>query len=68
MKMKSFLIDAPTVTAFWVTANTEQEAIDALYEATAMMEFRFQIGQETPIELIDFTIRGDQLRQSLCPR
>ncbi|CAN7360878.1 hypothetical protein LJR251_002090 [Rhizobium rhizogenes] len=65
--MKSFLIDAPTAAAFWVTANTEREAIDALYQTMVMMELRFQTGKDTPIELIDFTTRGEPKVLECCP-
>ncbi|WP_208246471.1 hypothetical protein WGT02_31110 (plasmid) [Rhizobium sp. T1470] len=55
--MKQYLIDAPTVTAFLMTAESEDKAIAALYDITTLMELRIQIGEDVPIELIDFTIR-----------
>ena len=58
--MNRYLIDVPTLTSVWVTARTAAEAVEALHVATADMELRFQIGStENPIELINFTCRGE---------
>lgn len=58
--MNRYLIDVPTLTSVWVTARTAEEATEALLVATADMELRIQIGsRENPIELINFTCRGE---------
>jgi hypothetical protein len=58
--MKEYLIDVPTLTSVWVTARSAAEAIAALQFATKNLELRIPIGtNENPIELIDFTLRGE---------
>ncbi len=48
----------PTLTSFWVTAPSEEDAIAALYAATDDLELRLQIGKPSrPIELINTTCR-----------
>ncbi len=60
--MKEFLIDMPTLTSFWVTAASEEAAIEALYEATAELELRLHIGtKKNPVELINTTCRHGEL-------
>jgi len=56
--MKQYLFDVPTLTSFWVDAESEEEALHALDAIARGVELRIQIGGKTPIEFVDFTIRG----------
>ena len=55
--VKQFLIDINTVTTFWVTATSEEKALEALKDATRALELRLQIGRTQPIEFVDLTWR-----------
>ena len=58
--MKRYLVDMPTMTSYWITALSEEEAMDALYIATKDVELRIEIGDDQiPIEVINFTCRGE---------
>lgn len=60
--MKTFLIDMPTMTSFWVTAGSEELAIAALYAATDGLELRLHIGDDdNAIEMVDTTCRHGEL-------
>jgi len=48
--VKQFLIDINTVTTFWVTAASEEKALESLKDATRALELRLQIGRKQPIE------------------
>jgi hypothetical protein len=64
MPMKEYLIDMPTMTTFRITAASEHDAIEALYEATWDLELHLRIGDDdTPIELINTTCRHGELGQ-----
>ena len=56
--MKRYLIDTQTVTTVWVTASSKREAVKALYEATRYMDLRIEIGDDLPIEMVNFTIQA----------
>lgn len=60
--VKQFLIDINTVTTFWVTATSEKKALEALKEATRVLELRLQIGHKQPIEFVDLTWRETEPR------
>lgn len=57
--MPEYLIDLHTMASFWVTATSEEGAIEVLKEVTNALELRIQVGDETPIELVDITCRDD---------
>jgi len=56
--MKRYLIGTRTVTTVWVTARSEREASKSLYEATRFMDLRFEIGDDVPIQMVNFTIQA----------
>ncbi|ULJ74200.1 hypothetical protein [Rhizobium gallicum] len=58
-EMPEYLIDLHTMASFWVTATSEEGAIEVLKEVTNALELRIQVGDETPIELVDITCRDD---------
>ncbi|MGR9276124.1 hypothetical protein ACU8KI_16090 [Rhizobium leguminosarum] len=56
-----YLIDINTVTTFWVTATSEEKALEALKNATRALELRIWIGgKKQPIELVDLSWREDE--------
>lgn len=57
--MPEYLIDMRTMTTFWVTAPSEKKALEALMEATYDLELRLEIGEETPIQLVNITCRDE---------
>lgn len=58
-QMPEYLIDMRTMTTFWVTAPSEKKALEALMEATYDLELRLEIGEETPIQLVNITCRDE---------
>lgn len=58
--MNKYLVDFPTMTTVWITAPSEEKAREILDIETADVELRLPIGdREYPIELVNFTRRGE---------
>lgn len=57
--MPEYLIDAYSMATYWVTAATEEEAIEEVKGQTRGLDLQIQVGRKTSVILIDVTSRDD---------
>ncbi|WP_105435718.1 hypothetical protein [Neorhizobium tomejilense] len=57
--MPEYLIDSYAMATFWVTAPTEEEAVNHVKGLTNGLDLYQQLGRKTSVILIDVTCRDD---------
>ncbi|MBB4349300.1 hypothetical protein [Aliirhizobium cellulosilyticum] len=57
--MPEYLIDAYSMATYWVTAATEEEAVEEVKGQTRGLDLQIQVGRKTSVILIDVTSRDD---------
>lgn len=58
--MPEYLIDSYALATFWVTAPTEEEAVNHVKGLTKGLDLYQQVGRKTSVILIDVTCRDDE--------
>lgn len=57
--MPEYLIDTYAMATFWVTAASEEEAIEEVRGLTHGLDLNHQVGRSTSVVLVDVTCRDD---------
>lgn len=57
--MPEYLIDAYSMATYWVTAATEEEAVEEVKGQTRGLDLQIQVGRKNSVILIDVTSRDD---------